>query len=778
MILLRGPNIMAAMKIDPGEAGGRWMSWCVVYPMSRLRLLYSFLRVTLLVPSDGFHNSRSWFMCAPCRQGPFAVLLAFLTTCDKRVSPPPRRCLISGLTNTDPSGASAPPPPQGAPAPKPSPSGTATAGPARATYPGEMGDRSINPNLEKNGARRAPAAGQMNSHEGPRWERPTAPQQVQRVAERGLPPTGTYGEAYSHNQRQQPQRQQQQQQHSWHAGRPVPQQQSGANAAVPSRFRGEPDQAHYTGRWEDQGHDEDEAGRWERSERRQYPPANRAPMRREHPTAYRHLQDPHTSGWYDDADSRNAPAHATYGDGQLRGPAGRAMMPRESSGPSAGVLPRRSDDGYGDEEIPTGNRHRPRPPYNVAHADRAASWTDSSEYTVPPPISIKGQDFEKEVVKAAALLVAEREMKAREEARKQSNEEQNEPAPGDDDLKQRKRTDRSAGEDADTRKRRESSSRSKYHGEDDDDDRPSQKRTRRDKSPHGNGRTENRNDDRRSSNSKRGEGVKGKPKTREDSRGRQETDSRDRDNSRGKHKDKGHDKRSSSSARDKDRGSSKSRSSKPGSSSWDRSGGTDSSCLNTWESSTADTGYFVHVGGLSFSTTFTTLAKRFAAFGDVNGFKVIFNKVSCSTAGTSNRKGSKEEKAAVVTASSGFAFISFDNERGMEKAVECMDGQKLDGHILKVRAGRSEWQARPHYLLCSFGLQVRSYFPVCAAVLFQECSRAAYRLPDLFSPSLLSTRQVHVSRLCSAPAYGSIPYRWLVCAFMTLGDGGVSIIRM
>lgn len=666
-------------------------------------------------------------------KGPFPVLSVSLTTCDTRVLPPPRCCLTIGLINTDPSGASAPPLSQGAPAPKPSSSGTvtagparatypgemgdrntnvnpekngarrapaagrmksqddprwerpaaaapssgtATAGPARATYPGEMGDRNTNPNMEKNGVRRAPAAGQMNSHEDPRWERPTAPQQVQRVAERGPPPPGTYAEAYPHNSRQQQQRQKQQQQ-PWHAGRPTPQQQGGVNAAGAPRFRGETVQARYAGQWEDQGHEEDEAGRWERPERNQYPPAHRAPVRREHPAAYDHPQDSQTSGWYDETDSRNAPAYAAYGDGgQLRAPPGRPMMPRDASGSSARVLPRGSDDGYGDEEIPKGSRYRPRPPYIVAPAGRAASWTGGAEYTVPPPISIKGEDFEKEVVKAAALLVAEREMKAREEARKQGDKEQNEPPPGYDDHKQRKRSDRSAGEDADKRKKRESSSRSS--------DRPSQKRTRRDKSPHGNGRAENRDDDRRSSNSKRGEGLKSKPKRREDSRGRHEADDRGRGSSRGRHKDKGHDRRSNSVARDRERGSSKTRSSKPGPSGWDRSGGAGSP-RNVWEPSTADTGFYVHVGGLSFSTTFTTLAKRFAAFGDVSGFKVIFNKVSC-TAGTGNRKGSKEEKAAVVTASSGFAFISFENERGMEKAVECMDGQKLDGHILKVRA--------------------------------------------------------------------------------------------
>ena len=95
--------------------------------------------------------------------------------------------------------------------------------------------------------------------------------------------------------------------------------------------------------------------------------------------------------------------------------------------------------------------------------------------------------------------------------------------------------------------------------------------------------------------------------------------------------------------------------------------------LGNWR---GDTGYFVHVGGISFSTTFTTLAKRFAAFGDVNGFKVIFNNVTCRSADIrggdvggsggdrSNRHdrrgGAKEEasKAAVVTASTCLLYTS------------------------------------------------------------------------------------------------------------------------
>lgn len=355
------------------------------------------------------------------------------------------------------------------------------------------------------------------------------------------------------------------------------------------------------------------------------------------------------------------------------------MMPRGASGSSLGVPPR-SDDGYGDEDIPVGGRPRSRAPHNMPPPGHAAGWTNDAEYTVPPPISIKGEDFEKEVVKAAALLVAEREMRAREEERKQGKVGQkptdDEPATGREDKKKSKKTDgkarggsRPAGEDSEKRKKRESSSHKDDKG---DDARPKSKRTRRvDSSPHGSGRAGSRSqdrDDRRRSNE-----PKGKVKNRDDSRGRQEGEDGDRyheDSSRRKHKDKDQDTRDNSRPRPSSSGAASPRD-------------------NPWESSTADCGYYVHVGGLSFNTTLTTLAKRFAAFGDVSGFKIIFNKVSCRAAETSNRRGAKEEaaKAAVVTASSGFAFISFENERGMEKAVEGMDGQMMDGHILKVYRG-------------------------------------------------------------------------------------------
>eukprot|EP00752_Nemacystus_decipiens_P004135 g3784.t1 len=645
-------------------------------------------------------------------------------------------------------GGSPPPLPQGPPVPNVAgPNSTPAPGdPARAAYLGDM----------KNGARYPKPMVQMGGHEDARWERPPPPQQGQ--GQRGPPPPGAYGDGYPRNQRQQ----QQQQQQPWHpAGRPAPppQQQGGpagaaaGAAGAASRFRGEGDPAaHYGERqWQDQGHDEqDESGGWERPDRHHYPPhAHRAPpMRREHPAAYHRPPPPgpaHESGWYDEADSRggggSVPAHAAYGDsgGQLRGPPSRGVMP-----------PRGSDDGYGEEGIPAGKRRRPPPPGGAAArggmlppgrgaAAAAAGWTEDAEYTVPPSaISIKGEDFEKEVVKAAALLVAEREMRAREEARNMGKTQgwpDGEPPPEDEgghaDGKRESGSkarsggagsSRSAGEEGKSQRKRQESSSSrgraggggKYPDDKgDDNNRPKKKRSRHDdgggggSSPHGNGRAESRGDDHRhSSNGKsspaEGPSSKGKPKAREESRaihhpaddrdrGR-DRDSRPREDSRGRYKDR------DSRSRDKGGRSSRSRpSARPGSSGWDQDRGGDGGSPRgggggrpPYEHSTADTGFFVHVAGLSFSTTFTTLAKRFAAFGDVNGFKVIFNKVSCSAAKTGKRRGSKDEtaKAAVVTASSGFAFISFDDERGMEKAVECMDGQELDGHILKVTRGK------------------------------------------------------------------------------------------
>lgn len=101
------------------------------------------------------------------------------------------------------------------------------------------------------------------------------------------------------------------------------------------------------------------------------------------------------------------------------------------------------------------------------------------------------------------------------------------------------------------------------------------------------------------------------------------------------------------------------------------------------ETSTADVGWHVFVKGISVSTTFTDLAKRFAAFGDVSGLKAVFNQITCKT-DRSARRGAGAGPA-VVMASPGFAFISFDNEEGMNKAIEGMNDQVVDGNVLKVR---------------------------------------------------------------------------------------------
>lgn len=120
------------------------------------------------------------------------------------------------------------------------------------------------------------------------------------------------------------------------------------------------------------------------------------------------------------------------------------------------------------------------------------------------------------------------------------------------------------------------------------------------------------------------------------------------------------------------------------------------------ESSTADTGWHVFVKGISISTTFTDLAQRFAAFGDVNGLKAIFNQVACRT----EREGSRASGQAVVMASAGFAFISFDNEEGMLKAIEGMNDQVVDGNVLKVREG-SSGVTRNRWTLCSVYFRLR-----------------------------------------------------------------------
>lgn len=417
-------------------------------------------------------------------------------------------------------------------------------------------------------------------------------------------------------------------------------------------------------------------------------------------------------------------------------------------------------------------------------ADGRSAWNESAEYSEAPrpaaaaavPASSR-EDFDKEVVRQAALLVAERELRTRQESRQQvnvKNEWPEEPTPRRyEDRQGRERTNSGTAhsltmdrrrtrseEDADKRKREKGSrerrqrdpqgdrgrtaDREKKWQHDTAEGSRDNKRARHENSlprsgtgrtderagsGRANGRTDVRVDDRNATRMKhdvkRDDDARAskmpprvehrgihrdvdRERRREDDSRKQREENRLRRDSRvlpsktltrerdtlatrtgGKSATWSATKRAEIAAEDERRAR---RVAADASAARDIAIG--GSLSKNWETSTADTGCYVHVGGVSFSTTFTTLAKRFGAFGDVNGFKVIFNNVTCrsqtSESGGSSRKKEEAIKPAVVTASTGFAFISFDNEEGMEKAIAGMDNQVLDGHLLKVIRGRAD----------------------------------------------------------------------------------------
>lgn len=525
--------------------------------------------------------------------------------------------------------------------------------------------------------------------------------QDHRVAERPLP-SARYREGYPNNQHQQ-------QQQSWPAERPM-RRDNGANAAgLPPRYvdDGNSDPHASQQQWRGQRAQDEESSMWKRNGERgnNYPPNNRANAvaHQDYPPGHHPSS---SSGWRDEAEGRGAPQSAYGSGGGQRQPPSRPM-PRGAPRSAAGILPPhelRDNVDYGDEEtgdIPLGKRRRPPPPGGRMLAPgRGASWNEDAVYSAPSSAgaaaltpAIRGEEFEKEVVRAAALLVAERELRAREEARNEVQLGQawpDEPAARRyEDRNSRDKThnaNRSVdGTDGRRNKQRDSSGRSRtddrgtWEGDTVGEDWRDGKRARREgdraNERAGTGRTNSRAkaDTRDASYGKRAEDSRGRPATSglreaERSRGRPQEDFQDRyrANDGEKYKDS------------RDPGTT-SRTAKP-TSKWDPPEvNAQEDGMNQWENNSIESGHFVHVGGVSFSTTFTALAKRFAAFGDVNGFKVVFNKVSCRTGAN---------KAAVVTASTGFAFISFKDEAGMEKAVECMNNQMLDGHLLKVREGQ------------------------------------------------------------------------------------------
>lgn len=680
----------------------------------------------------------------------------------------------------DPAGTSAQPLPPGPAPPQATPNPTEAPGPARAVYPGGGGEhRNVNNDDEKKGGgpgyARYPPSARINSHEDPRvahtvnpaWERGGPPAHDPRVAERPPPPVA-YGEAYSHDQSQR----------GWAAGgRPT--RANGGNVAA-SRYVDEGDAEPYPTQqqWQNQEPHDNEATPWERPVRNNYaaPPQHRAMTARQEQQGYHPA--PPASGWPDEADSRGLhPRQAYARDGRPVRPMPRGG-PRDPSGIPPGRL--RSDSGYDEEEpidTPGGEMRRPPLPGSirgVPPGGRAAWAAEGAGYGAPPPVSIHGEDFEKEVVRAAARLVAEREIRAREEARKEMKPHREWPDESTQRYGDRKKREMSHNsgihatteghrrtlsvEEAGRRNQREpdgrdhrkpearagvrTADRGKWDDEAGEDWRDN-KRPRRDDSPHKagsgridermkNGKDESRIDPRQPTNGKRADEPRSKnPMSRDESRGRKQTDDRDRhrEDSRGKHRDEDRAMkrdsrdRTTHDARDRDQDTAKPTTSRPPSTRERSKNRADTTAQNDrlspraddvgsprdgagstafqkhWENSTADTGYYVHVGGVSFTTTFTTLAKRFAAFGDVNGFKVIFNNVTCRSAASAKMPERRQDggavkeeasKAAVVTASTGFAFISFDNERGMEKAIENMNNVMLDGHVLKVGTSGSD----------------------------------------------------------------------------------------
>lgn len=578
-----------------------------------------------------------------------------------------------------------------------------------------------------------------------------------------------------------------------------------AAAAGPARYldEGDPDHQYADARQQWRGYAQDDG--WDGDGRQHAYPRN--PRSRPILEAYEEQQHMASSGgWPEEADPRGIP-RPQYGDVDRR-PIGGRLMPRHAGPRGVPSRELRSHDGYGEEDMNgagfagDGRRRLLRPPNSGGRPMpvRSSAWPKDTGYSSAAAAaapSLRGDEFEKEVVRAAARLVAERELKAREEARMKAERIEGE---WPDDLTRRRYENRSENRESarnggggvvaaaaaavDGRQRtrskdvdggrgkRPSSSREReqhqYAGRRDSgghnlkkygrdapgEDRGDKKRARRGDSPSsrtGGGRGE----DRGSVGSAKGEDKRGV--SSKDNRGREgSTGSRSqRDEDRNKHRGRGDDREKAHSSsrdeghnragqdtraggtRDADKDIDRraddpripsSRTAKPSSSTWERDGGkgnADSNAdLDRWgskradtenaprsreifgtsppqgstasrdfEVSTADSGFYVHVGGISFSTTFTALAKRFAAFGDVTGFKVIFNNVTCRSAQSSaggHRGQDEASKAAVVTASTGFAFIAFENEEGVEKAIECMNNQKLDGHVLKVRAGTFE----------------------------------------------------------------------------------------
>lgn len=77
----------------------------------------------------------------------------------------------------------------------------------------------------------------------------------------------------------------------------------------------------------------------------------------------------------------------------------------------------------------------------------------------------------------------------------------------------------------------------------------------------------------------------------------------------------------------------------------------------------------VYVGGLSYNTTEDGLREAFLRFGDIEDLIIITDKYTGR--------------------SKGFGFITFNDQKGAEGALE-MNGQKLDGRTIKVSIAKEK----------------------------------------------------------------------------------------
>jgi cold-inducible RNA-binding protein len=82
----------------------------------------------------------------------------------------------------------------------------------------------------------------------------------------------------------------------------------------------------------------------------------------------------------------------------------------------------------------------------------------------------------------------------------------------------------------------------------------------------------------------------------------------------------------------------------------------------------------LYVGNLSFHTTEPLLAQRFAECGGVRSVSVMVDRETGQ--------------------SRGFAFVEMETPEATLKAIAELDGQRLEGRALRVRAAEHRWQTR------------------------------------------------------------------------------------